>query len=58
MFFMDGVDNVCCRRDLCLPLSLVLASFDRKYAHMFSPLGICWICTRSNPDCLTLRTRW
>jgi len=40
MFVIDGVDSVYCRRDLCLPLSLVLASFDRMFACTFSPIGI------------------
>jgi len=53
MFIMDGADSVCVR-DLCLPLSLVFASFDRTSARTFSPLRICWICTRSNPDCMML----
>jgi len=57
MFVMDGADSVYCRRDLCLPLSLVLVSFDRTSAH-FSPLGICWIYTWSNLDSMTLRTKW
>jgi len=29
---MDDADNVCYRRDLCLPLSLVLASFESNYS--------------------------
>jgi len=40
MFVMDRADSVSCRRDLCLPLSLVLASFDTMSARTFSPLGI------------------
>jgi len=57
MFVVDGEDNICCRRDLCPPLSLLLASLDKTYASTFSPLGICWMCTRSNPDCMMLQTR-
>jgi len=58
MFIMDGADNVYCSRDLCLPLSLVPASFDRTSAQTFSPIGMCWIHTRLKPDCMTLWTRW
>jgi len=41
MFVIDGADSVCCRRDLCLPLSLVLATFYRTSARTFSLIGIC-----------------
>jgi len=58
MFVMDGVDSICCSIDLCLLLSLVLASFDRTSARSFSFLGMCWIHTRSKLDCMTLQTRW
>jgi len=57
MFVVDGVDSVCCRRDLCLPLSLVLASLDKTSAHTFSHIGVCWMCTLSKPDCMMLHTR-
>jgi len=39
MFVMDGADNICCSNDLCLPLSLVLASFERTSAQHFRLLG-------------------
>jgi len=57
MFVVDGADSVCCRRDLCLPLSLVLASLDKTSACTFSPLGMCWMRTLSKPDFMILRIR-
>jgi len=54
MFVMDGANSVYCKSDLCLPLSLVLASFDRTFARTFSSLGICWMYNLSNPDWMTL----
>jgi len=50
MFVIDGADNVCCRRYLCLLFSLVLASLDRISALTFSLLGMCWTHTRSKAD--------
>jgi len=41
VFVVDGTSSVCCRRDLCLPLSLVLTNLDKASAHTFSPLDIC-----------------
>jgi len=58
MFVVDGADNICCRRDLCLPLSLVLASLDNTFARTFYPLGMCWMCTQSKPDCMMLQTKF
>ena len=57
MFVIDGADNVCCCRNLCLLFSLVLASLDRISALTFSLLGMCWTHTRLKTDCMTLRTR-
>jgi len=41
MLVIDGVGNVCCKRDLCQLLSLVLASLDNMSALTFSVLGMC-----------------
>jgi len=57
MFVIDGANNVCCRRDLCLLFILVLASLDRMSTLTFSLLGMCWTHTRSKADWMTLRTR-
>jgi len=57
MFVIDGVDNVCCRRDLCLLFSLMLGSLDRISALTFSLLDMCWTHTRSKADWMTLQTR-
>jgi len=57
MFVIDGADNVCCRRDLCLLFNLVLASFDKISALTFSLLGMCWMHTRSKVDWMILQTR-
>jgi len=41
MFNVDGAYSVCCKRDLCRLLSLVLASLDNMSALTFSVLGMC-----------------
>jgi len=57
MFVIDGVDNVCWSRDLCLLFSFVLASLDRISALTFSLLGMYWTHTWSKAYWMKLRTK-
>ena len=58
MFVVEGIANVCCRRDLCHPLCFILANLDRVSARVLFPLGICRIFTSSKSNFMMLRTRW
>ena len=50
MLDVDGADSVCCKRDLCRLLSLVLASLDNMSVLTFSVFGMCWMytCSKAN----------
>ena len=56
MFVVEGMDNVCYKRDWCQLFSLVLASLDNMSVLTFSGQGMCCMETHSKTDCITFRT--
>jgi len=48
LLLVDGAINICWSKDLHFPLFFVLASLDTVSALMLSPLGTCFVKTRTD----------
>jgi len=58
VFLVEGVASVYCNKDLYLSFCFVLATFDRAFARMLSPFGMCCIFTSSKLKFMMLQIMW